>query len=155
MRRFRFVLVGLLSFALVGAVAAPAMARIKFTKIQYESPGPDTGSNSSLNAEYLVIKNTGTQAKQLQGWQVKDLRNSLEGGNIVFTFPLFRLRPGRTVTLHTGQGAKTRTDLYWGRSNYVWGDDSDTAYLYNKAGRQVDRCHYVSTTQQTSPPAAC
>ncbi len=155
MRTLRLTLVGLLSFALVGAVAAPAMAAIKFTKIQYESPGPDTGSNESLNAEFLVIKNTGTRAKQLQGWKVKDLRDSLEGGNITFTFPRFRLRPGKSVKLHTGQGAKTGTDLYWGRSAYVWGDDSDTAYLYNKGGREVDQCNYVSTTQQTSPPAVC
>ena len=155
MRTLRTVLVISLSFALVSAIAAPAMARIRFTKIQYESPGADTGSNSSLNAEYVVLKNTGTRAKQLRGWQVKDLRTSTEGGNIVFTFPLFKLRPGRRVTLHSGRGSKTTTDVYWGRSNYVWGDDSDTAYLFNRTGRQIDRCHYVSTTNQTSPPAAC
>jgi hypothetical protein len=155
MRTLRVLLIALLASTLVAAVAAPAMAAIRFTKIQYESPGTDTGSNSSLNGEFVVIKNKGTHRKQLHGWKLKDRRSATEGGDITFTFPRFRLRPGRTVRVHSGKGTNTRTDLYWGRTNYVWGDDSDTAYLYKATGVLADKCHYVSTTTKTSPPAKC
>jgi hypothetical protein len=111
MRSLKLLISAVLALSVVTAIAAPALAAVRFSKIQYESPGVDTGSNSSLNGEY--------------------------------------------VTIHTGKGTNTRTDLYWGRSGYVWGDDSDTAYLYKAAGALADRCHYVSTTQQTSPAARC
>ncbi|MBA2724807.1 MAG: lamin tail domain-containing protein [Actinobacteria bacterium] len=155
MRTLRTVLISALVSLLLGASALPALAGIRFTKIQYESPGTDTGSNTSLNGEFVVIKNKGAAAKGLRGWKLKDRRNTTEGGNITFTFPRFRLGAGRTVTIHSGRGTNTRTDLYWGRSNYVWGDDSDTAYLYKPSGTLADRCYYLSTTTQTSPPADC
>lgn len=155
MRSFRI----LVSFVVVGGMlfgtAADATAAIRFTEIQYESPGPDDGSNDSLNAEFVVIKNTGNRAKRMGGWKLVDKRTAAQGGDVVFRFPSFRLRPGRKVTVHTGRGTNTRRDLYWGRSAYTWGDDSDTAYLYNRAGKLIDRCTYTSTTQQTSPPARC
>ena len=37
----------------------PASAAIRITKIYFDSPGADTGSNTSLNAEYVVIKEHG------------------------------------------------------------------------------------------------
>lgn len=36
---------------LFAALPAPAMAAVRITRAQYDSPGSDTGSNSSLNAE--------------------------------------------------------------------------------------------------------
>ena len=155
MRSSRMVAVAAVSVGLVLAAADPALAGIRFTKIQYESPGPDTGSNASLDAEFVVIKNTGAHTKQLRGWKLIDKRTGTEGGDEVFRFPRFRLHPGAIVRIHTGRGARTHHDLYWGKSHYVWGDDADTAYLKNRAGRQVDSCAYVSHTQETSPPATC
>jgi hypothetical protein len=145
----------LVAMTMVVAAAAPALARIKVASIHYESPGPDTGSNASLNAEFITIKNTGSHVKRLRGWTLVDKRTVAEGGNDVFRFPRYRLRPGHTVRIHTGQGTRNPGDLYWGKRHYVWGDDADTAYLFNRAGVRVDRCHYVSTTQETSPPAQC
>jgi hypothetical protein len=137
------------------AAAPSALAAVKFAKVQYESPGPDTGSNSSLNSEFVVIKNAGSSAISLRGWKLTDRRTAAEGGNVTFKFPRFRLGAGKTVKVHTGSGANTRSDLYWGRSTYTWGDDSDTAYLNKPSGRLADRCHWVSNSQQTSPPARC
>ena len=136
------------------AFASPASAAIRFTKIQYESPGADTGSNASLNAEFVVIKNKGTRAKILTGWKLIDKRTPPEADRI-YRFPTFKLRPGKSVKIHTGKGTNTATDLYWGKTTYVWGDDQDTAFLKNRAGRLIDKCSYVSTTNQTSPPAYC
>jgi hypothetical protein len=153
-RSTRTIATLLASAILLVAFSAPALAAIRFTKIQYESPGPDTGSNESLNAEFVVLKNKGTRAKILTGWKLIDKRTAPEADR-VFRFPTFKLRPGRTVKIHTGQGTNSATDLYWGKTTYVWGDDQDTAFLKNKAGRQIDKCGYVSTTTQTSPPAYC
>ncbi len=53
------------------AQAAPATSYIY--KVYYNSPGSDTGSNSSLNAEYVVIRN-GDDTEVAQSWvQATDL----------------------------------------------------------------------------------
>ena len=59
-------LVGLLAalIAVVGAtlgIAGPAQAAtpaVQITKVYYNSPGTDTGSNTSLNAEWVRLTNT-------------------------------------------------------------------------------------------------
>jgi hypothetical protein len=43
-----------------------AAGAIKINRIYFDSPGSDTGSNSSLNAEWIRLKNTGNSARQLQ-----------------------------------------------------------------------------------------
>jgi hypothetical protein len=69
--------------------ASPASAAIKITKIYCDSPGADTGTNKSLNAEYVVIKNTGTTRKALTGWTLRDASKH------VYKFPTFRLGAGK------------------------------------------------------------
>jgi hypothetical protein len=109
---------------------------VRFSRIQYNSPGRDTGSNASLNAEWARIKNHGGRAKTLTGWTVR----SREGR--VYTFPTFRLRAGKTVTLHSGHGRNTATDLFWGKNRYVWNNTRDTAVLKNKAKVIVETCRW-------------
>jgi hypothetical protein len=109
---------------------------VRFSRIQYNSPGSDTGGNASLNAEWARIKNHSGRTKTLTGWTVR----SRDGR--VYTFPRFTLRPGRTVTLHTGHGKNTATDLYWGRSSYVWRNTGDRAVMKNKAKVVVETCRW-------------
>ena len=118
------------------APSANAAATVRFSGIYYDSPGSDTGSNSSLNHEWVRIHNYGAKVRVLTGWTVRDTSRH------VFRFPHFRLRPHSSVTIHTGKGKDSRTDLYWGRSWYVWNNDGDTALLKNRAGGRADRCHY-------------
>jgi hypothetical protein len=40
--------------------------------VYYNSPGSDTGSNSSLNAEYVVIRNGDNVSHSVSGWTVRD-----------------------------------------------------------------------------------
>ncbi|MEJ2212116.1 MAG: lamin tail domain-containing protein [Anaerolineae bacterium] len=47
------------------------------------------------------------------------------------------LQPGATVTLHTGSGTNTSTDLYWHSLAPIWDNESDTAFLYDVDGRFV------------------
>src|SRR5215218_5245707 len=46
--------------ATINPVSADAASAIQITKVYYNSPGSDTGSNTSLNAEWVRITNTGT-----------------------------------------------------------------------------------------------
>jgi Lamin Tail Domain len=109
---------------------------IRITRVSYDSPGDDTGSNPSLNAEWVAIKNAGHHARQLRGWTLRDTAGH------VFHFPRYVLRPGRTVKVHTGSGSGNRRHLYWGQGWYVWNNDGDRATLRNRSGRLIDRCSW-------------
>ena len=119
------------------AVAAPsAPAAIKITKIYFDSPGSDGGSNSSLNAEYVRIKNTGSTARQLRDWTVRDTANH------VYRFGSLSLGGGNSVTLHTGNGSNTAAHRYWRNGWYIWNNDGDRATLKNAGGTTIDSCSY-------------
>ena len=137
--RIRALLVAWLVVALsLIALPAEAAGAIQFRKIYFNSPGSDTGSNTSLNAEYVTIKNTGTTTRTLTGWTVRDLSNH------VYTFPSFKLSAGKSVKLHTGKGTNTSSDLYWGRSWYVWNNTGDKAIMRNSSGTTKDTCSWTS-----------
>ena len=118
---------------------SPAVANagpIRIDRVQYDSPGDDTGSNPSLNAEWVVLKNFGNRAKQLRGWTIRD-----QTGH-VYRFGTFKLRPGRSVKIHTGSGTNSRRDRYWRQDAYVWNNDGDKATLKNKGGTRMDTCNW-------------
>ncbi|NLA38118.1 MAG: MBL fold metallo-hydrolase [Methanomicrobiales archaeon] len=79
--------------------------------------------------EMVVIENTGATAVNLTGWTITD-----EGMRNTYTFPVFTLEAGADVTLHSGPGNDTVTDLYWGRKSPVWNNDGDIATLANPHG---------------------
>ena len=59
------------------AVALPtasgaATPPVKIYKVQYDSPGSDSGSNTSLNTEWVMLKNTTSTNRSLTGWTLKD-----------------------------------------------------------------------------------
>ncbi|MGK3108556.1 lamin tail domain-containing protein, partial [Streptomyces mordarskii] len=60
---------------------AQAVGSIHLYKVYYDSPGSDTRSNSSLNAEYVQIKNSTSSAVQLKGYTLRDATG------YKFTFP--------------------------------------------------------------------
>lgn len=121
-----------------GATTAEAASPLQFGKIQYDSPGTDTRSNASLNAEYVVIKNIGSTNRSLTGFTVRDAQSH------VYKFGTFTLKAGKTVRLHTGKGTNTATDRYWGSSNYIWNNGGDKATLKNRAGTTLDTCSWAS-----------
>lgn len=140
-------LVGLLvavAVALGGGlvVANPAQATtpaIMITKIYYDSPGSDTGSNTSLNAEWVRLTNKRTYSINLKYWTLRDRTG--------YTYKFwgdFWLRPGYNVYIHTGKGTNNSSNRYWGRSWYVWNNTGDTAYLRNASGTLIDYCAWYS-----------
>jgi hypothetical protein len=117
---------------------APASgAAIRIVKINFDPAGADTGSNTSLNAEWIRLKNTGTRARTLTGWRVHD-----RGRDHVYKFGTYRLGAGNTVTIHTGKGSNTARNRYWRLENYVWNNDRDKATLRKRDGTIVDTCAY-------------
>ena len=129
-----------LGLAVVAPVAtagsASALPSIMVYKVQYDSPGADRGGNTSLNAEYVVIKNTTRSNRVLTGWTLRDRTG------YTFRFPSFTLKAGATVTVHTGRGTATTTNRYYNRSWYVWNNTGDTAYLRSASGATVDTCSW-------------
>jgi Lamin Tail Domain len=126
--------------AMLGAGAAEAAnPTLYFSKVYVDSPGTDTGSNTSLNAEYVVITNSSyTASYTLTGYTISDRSAH------VYKFRTFVLKPRASVTLHTGSGTNTSTNLYWGSRAYIWNNTGDTAYLKNSAGTLKDSCAWGS-----------
>ncbi|WP_449064532.1 lamin tail domain-containing protein [Planomonospora algeriensis] len=135
------------SALLAAAVLAPALPAhaaavpaIQIARVYYDSPGTDRRSNTSLNGEYVTVKNTTRRAIDLAGWTIRDKTGyTYTVGDDVL------LGAGKKLTLRTGQGRDTATTLYWGRRAYVWNNDRDTAYVRRPDGRLVDSCVYDST----------
>jgi competence protein ComEC len=97
--------------------------------IQADAEGDD---RKNLNDEYVVFTNEGDGSLELTGWTVQD-----ESGK-TYRFPDgFTLAAGATVTLHTGSGTDTDTDLYWDVGRPVWNNDGDTVTVTNNEGNVV------------------
>ena len=81
----------------------------------------------TLNAEWVVVHNAGTDSLNLSSWQLKDSNRN------VFTFPNLTLNGGGAVQIHTISGTNTVIDLYWGESNPVW-ESGEEAQLLDPSG---------------------
>ncbi|MGX4695498.1 lamin tail domain-containing protein [Streptomyces sp. JNUCC 63] len=130
-----------LAGSLLVATPAQAAGSVHLTKIYYNSPGPDTRSNASLNAEYVVIKNSTSKAVSLKGWTLSDASSHR------YTFNTFTLKAGASVTVHTGKGTNTAAHVYQQRAAYVWNNDKDKATLKTAAGKIQDTCSYNSPSK--------
>ncbi|WP_461865576.1 lamin tail domain-containing protein [Thermococcus sp.] len=113
-------------------VNAPGTSGVVIAYVNYDPPGDD------VKGEYVVIRNDGLVDVDLTEWQLEDEKNH------VYTFPNgFILKAGAEVTVHTGEGTDTDTDLYWGRGKAVWNNNGDTAYLYDASGKLIDKCSWT------------
>lgn len=81
----------------------------------------------NLATEKITIVNLGGVA-DLAGWTLLDSQ-----GN-VYTFPALSLFQGGAVSIHTGLGRDTVTDLYWGQGGPMW-QSGETATLEDSEGR--------------------
>jgi hypothetical protein len=124
---------------LVAIPASAATTVIEFSKVQYNSPGTDNRTTTSLNGEYVRIANNGSSVANLDRWTLRDAVGH------IFRFPRQLVYPGRSVYVHTGRGTNGRPDsahLYWGSRNYIWNNDKDTATLRSASGRVYDSCSW-------------
>jgi hypothetical protein len=81
----------------------------------------------TLNAEWVVIRNAGTEPLNLAGWQLKDSNKN------VFTFPNLTLNSGGAVQIHSISGTNTVIDLYWSETEPVW-QSGEEAQLLDPSG---------------------
>jgi hypothetical protein len=135
---------GAIVYAVLPADAATATADIQFSRIDYNSPGKDTRSNASLNAEYVRITNRSAFSVNLSKWTLKDKQKH------TFTFPAMTLRARQALFIHTGKGTATGKHLYWRSGNYVWNNTGDTATLRSASGRVYDVCSFKASGVSTN-----
>ncbi len=147
MRRTVSILAAAVALAGTLAVSGPASAAtpsLRFHGAQYDSPGKDTRSNTSLNAEWVSLVNSGRTAVNLNGYTIRDASNHVHtlGSTTI-------AGGGGRIWLRTGKGTKSAKNLYWASGNYVWNNTGDTATLRNAAGRTLDTCSWKSKKNRT------
>jgi len=92
----------------------------------------------NLNDEYVVFRNTCSQPIDMTGWTVEDAAHH------VYNFPSFVLEGDVEVTLYTGCGTNTKTELYWCSSSAIWNNEGgDTLFLRNANGELVLSYSYL------------
>lgn len=91
-------------------------------------------SGLNLQDEWIQISNTGPSPISLDGWKIED-----EGSKHTYTFPSYTLNGGSTVTLYTGKGTNSVTELYWQLDDPILNNDGDAAYLYDDSGNLVSK----------------
>tara|TARA_Y100000310_G_scaffold105294_1_gene103688 strand:+ start:2147 stop:3706 length:1560 start_codon:yes stop_codon:yes gene_type:complete len=94
----------------------------------YDAGGDD---NQNLTDEYFTLKNSCSYSIDMTSWTATD------DASHTYTAPTFNLGNGTNVTIITGSGSDTSTELYWGRGSAVWNNGGDTLYLNNSAGQSV------------------
>jgi hypothetical protein len=119
---------------------------VKITAIYFDSPGPDSGGNKSLDHEWVKLANTSKTTATLSGWTLVDASHNR------YRFPAFTLKPGQTVRIRTGHGHDGAHNLYQDSGSYIWNNTGDTATLKAGNGKRVDRCSYTSASD---PEARC
>lgn len=123
------------------AVPAAKPGDVQITKIVYDPPGADTGSNTSLNGEYVRLTNKSHTTVDLKGVTLRD------AGNHTYAFTSsYRLAPGGNVYVLTGRGTNGKPSVwfrYWGRTSYLWDNTGDTATLRSATGQTMDSCRYT------------
>jgi micrococcal nuclease len=107
--------------------------RLAVVRLNADAEGND---NENLEDEYVVLENTGEESVSLSGWTVTD-----EAGRS-YEFGSLTLEPGEQVTLHTGSGTDTTTDVYWGQNGAVWNNDGDTVTVRDETGTVVAERSY-------------
>jgi hypothetical protein len=141
MTRLRSLLAAAIAASCAGVLLLPSQAQaagsVHIEKIYYNSPGsPDSGGNTSLNGEWVRIRNSRDVSVSLKGWTIRDITG------YTYTFGTYTLAPGKSVTVHTGSGDNTARHRYWDRSGYVWNNDTDRATLWRAVGTVADKCSY-------------
>jgi len=87
--------------------------------------------------EYVCIVNLEDRRVGMNGWELSDA-----GHQNTYTFSHFSLAPQQYVRLHSGAGADSQTDLYWGKGTAVWDNNGDAVLLVDDSGHRIDMRSY-------------
>lgn len=115
-----------------------AYASTDSTTEESETPGSAKStvyvSDLSLQDEWVQISNTGSSPVSLNGWKIED-----KGNKHTYTFQSYTLNAGTTVTVFTGKGTSSATELYWQLDDPIWNNNGDTASLYDDSGELISK----------------
>jgi len=123
----------------------PAPQPRQYLPLVQGTPAPPGGQASiiSIDAappvaldEYVLIRNVGGDALDMDGWKLSDLANN------TYTFPAFTLAEGAEVKVWVKTGTNDATNLYWNRAAAVWNNSGDTATLRDAQGTVVSTYTY-------------
>ena len=106
----------------ITGTASTALGDYFVTIREIKAPG-------SLANEQVTLTNLSGQVN-MAGWTMTD------GEGNQFTFPSLSLLSKGEVTVHTGRGANTPTDLYWGQTESRWASGK-VAYLRDPSGKLI------------------
>jgi competence protein ComEC len=97
---------------------------LALAEVHADAEGDD---RETLNDEYIVLKNTGSDTLDLSGWTINDAADH------TYTIPDgTTLAPGDTLTIHSWSGSDTASDLYWGSGTPIWNNGGDTVTVRNR-----------------------
>ena len=117
---------------------SPLGKSVVIESIHYDAEGDD---NSNLNGEWVLLR--ASQQVTLKGWTLADEVGDRGVASHVFRFPDdLVLRGGQRVTVFTGCGTNTESQIYWCARTQIWDNGEDTVVLKDDQGKEVDRCHY-------------
>lgn len=86
--------------------------------------------------EYVEIRNQTGAYIPMEGWTLRDEQKN------IFTFPRYTLISWATVKVWTKAGVIDPQNIYWGRTEPVWNDYGDCAYLRDTNNDLSDsRCY--------------
>ncbi|SEH59315.1 micrococcal nuclease [Halopenitus malekzadehii] len=99
---------------------------IAVASVTADAPGND---HENRNGEFIVLENRGDEPVSLDGWTLADA-----AGNTHTVPEGVVLEPGDRVTVYSGAGTDSGTELYWDADSAVWNNDGDTVILRDQSG---------------------
>ena len=110
---------------------------ISIANIHSDAVGND---NTNLNDEWVKITNNCPDIRDLSGWLLKD-----SSAQHAYTFSAISLVPHASVSVHSGCGTNSSTDLYWqcnSDSSAIWNNNGDEAMLFDTHGKLLSVYKY-------------
>jgi len=112
----------------VGIWAKAAGKNIAISIVHAEAEGDD---RQNLHDEFIVIENQGNTPIDFTGWTV------LDESNHRYLFPSFTLSAKAKVTLRTGLGKNTKSEIFWGSRRPIWNNNGDTIFIKDAEGSLI------------------
>jgi hypothetical protein len=96
----------------------------------------NSADGNDLLIERVELRNETRSAIEMEGWTLRSEKG------IVYVFPEFSFKIGASVNVWSMSNPDTQTDLYWNRTEPVWNNFHDCAYLRDPERKLVDKSCY-------------